>query len=147
MTLTENIKKLSIDALKAKDDVRLRTFRMLSTSLHNAKIDKMSDLNDEEELDILQKEIKKRKESIEAYKLAKREDRVNAEIEEMNVLMEFMPEQLSDEEIEKLIDEAIEKAGAKVVQDMGRVMGMIIPLIKGKADASEVSLKIKEKLS
>lgn len=141
-----NIDKQIAEAMKAKDEVRLSTLKLLSSSLHYEKIDKQHDLTEEEEIVVVQREAKKRKDAIEAYEKAGVTDRADKEKKELEVLAEFLPEQLSDEELEKMVESAIKETGASSVADMGKVIGKVMGEAKGKADGKKVSELAKEKL-
>lgn len=145
--IVDTINQKIQDAMKKGDELRATTLRLLSSELHNAKIDKRGDLTEEEELSIVQKEAKKRKDAIEAYEKAGAEEKAKREEEELSVLEEFLPEQLSDEELDKIVDEAIEATGAKGMSDMSNVIGDVMGKVKGKADGKRVSEIVKSKLS
>lgn len=145
--ITDTINKRIAEALKAKDEIRLSTLRMLSAELHNAKIDKREALNKDEELVVVKKEAKKRKDAIEAYEKAGATEKAELEKKELEILQEYLPEELPDEEIEKLVASAIDEVGASSVADMGKVMGVAMKKIEGEADGNRVSAIVKEKLS
>lgn len=145
--IVENINKQIAEAVKAGDELRATTLRLLSSELHNAKIDKRGELSNEEEIVVVQKEIKKRKDAIQAYEKAGAEERVKREKDEMAILKEFLPEQLSEEDLKKLVDEAIEKTGAEKMSDMGKAIGYVMGRAKGQVEGARVSQMIKEKLS
>ena len=110
------------------------------------KLEEESQLIDEEIIQVLQSEIKKRKEAILEFEKGERQDLVNKEKAEMDILQKYMPEQLSEEEIKKIVKTAIEKVGAKEPRDMGKVMGELMPKVKGRADGGIVSRIVKELL-
>jgi len=145
--IVENINKQIAEAVKAGNQLRATTLRLLSSELHNAKIAKLGDLTEEEELEVVQKEIKRRKDAIEAYEKAGAEEKAQQEREEMDILMEYMPEQLSDDELEKLVDEAISTTGAKEMSDMGKAIGYVMGKVKGQVEGGRVSAMVKDKLS
>jgi len=134
-------------AMKAKDSLRLSTLKMLSSEIHNAEIDKGGDLAETEGLSIVKKEVKKRRDAIEAYTQAGRDDLARREESELEILQEFMPEQLSEEETGKVVDEVIVSLGASGMADMGKVIGAVISKIGDKADGAVVSKITKQKLS
>lgn len=142
-TLPEKIK----EAMKSKDEIRLSTLKLLSSSLHNAKIDKREDLTEDEEIQIVQKEAKKRQDAIEAYDKAGAKDRADRERKELEILKEYLPKDLSNEELEKLVKSAIEKSGASSPQDIGKVMSLVMPDVKGRADGKIVSALVQKMLS
>ena len=120
---------------------------MVKGSMQLEEINLKHELNDDEVINIISKEIKTRRDSIEEFKKGNRQDLVDETSKEIDILMNYMPEQLSDEEVDSIIDDIISKVEPKGMQDMGKVMGMISPLVKGKADLGIVSSKIREKLS
>ena len=144
--LEDKLRKDINKALKEKDDVRLSTLKMLSSALHNAKIEKRDDLNKEEELVVVKKEAKKRKDAIEAYKKGGAKDRAKREEEELKILQEFLPEEMTDSELEKLVNESISEVKAESMADVGKTMGSVMAKVKGQADGTRVSAMVKEKL-
>src|SRR4030043_2193447 len=121
-TITEQIG----EAMKVKDEIRLSTLRMLSSALNYEFIAKQHKLSEEEEIAVVRKEVKKRNDAIEAYKKAGADDRAEKETAEKKILEEYLPAQMPDEELEKLVDEAINQTGAKTMQDMGKEIGMVM---------------------
>jgi len=144
--LEDKLRKDINKALKEKDEVRLSTLKMLSSALHNAKIEKRDDLNKEEELVVVKKEAKKRKDAIEAYKKGGAKDRAKREEEELKILQEFLPEEMTDSELEKLVNESISEVKAESMADVGKTMGSVMAKVKGQADGTRVSAMVKEKL-
>ena len=134
-------------AAKAKDKIRLSAIRMLKTALHNKEIDLMRPLNESEILQILSVIVKQRKDSIEQFAKGGRNDLVEKEEAELKVVQEFMPAQMSDEEVETVIKKTIADAGAVSVKDMGKVMKILMPQLTGKADGKAVGEKVKALLS
>jgi uncharacterized protein YqeY len=134
-------------AAKARDKIRLSAIRMLKTALHNKEIDLMRPLNESEILQILSAVVKQRKDSIEQFAKGGRNDLVEKEEAELKVVQEFMPEQMSAEEVEGVIKKAIAEAGAVSVKDMGKVMKILMPQLTGKADGKIVGEKVKAFLS
>lgn len=147
MNLKEKINSEMISAAKARDKIRLSTIRMIKAALHNKEIDLKRELNDEELLQVLSSIVKQRKDSIEQFGKAGRVDLVEKEEEELKVVQGFMPEQLSEEEIETEIEKAIEEVGAVSIKEMGKVMKVVMPKLTGRADGKIVSEKVKAKLS
>jgi len=141
--ITDDMKK----AMKNKNKDRMKVLRLLRSDLKNAKIDKKGEFTEEDAMNVITKAAKNRKESIESYKKGDREDLVKAEQKELEVIEEYLPEQMSDEEIKELVDEVIEETGASSMQDIGKVMGSIMPKVKGKADGSKVQVIVRSKLS
>lgn len=147
MLIMDDLKDKIKEAMKARDQVRLSTLKMLSNALHNAKIDKLGDLTNEEEMEVVKKEAKKRKDSIEAYKAAGREELANNEAKELDVLKEFLPEELSHEELVRIVTDSISESGAESIRDMGKVMALAMNKVAGRADGSMLSSIVKEKLN
>jgi uncharacterized protein YqeY len=139
MTLSERLEAAMRDAMRARDEMRTQTLRMAMAAAHNLKIAKGRDLTDEEVVDVLGRQVKQRRESITMYRDAGREDRAAAEEAEAAILAEFLPQQLNEEEIEGLARDAIAATGASAPADLGRVMGMLSPQTKGRADGRLVS--------
>lgn len=135
------------EAMKAKDEIRLSTLRMLSSALNYEFIAKQHKLSEEEEIVVVRKEVKKRNDAIEAYKKAGVNDRAEKEAAEKKILEEYLPAQMPDEELEKLVNESINQLGAKTIQDMGKVIGMVMGKAAGKADGSKVAELAKQKLA
>lgn len=136
-----------IAAFKAKETVKKDVLGLLKGAILNAKIDKKDDLTDEEIINLVEKQIKLRKDSKVEYEKAGKQDVVNQLDEEISVLMEYMPEQLSVEEINVIIDEAFNVVKPTSQKEMGLIMKEVTPKLKGKADMKEVSNIIKDKLS
>jgi len=119
--------------------IRVSTIRFLNAEIKNAEILKKEELNDDEIQDIIQRQIKRRKDSIEQYKKGGREDLAEKEAKEEKILASYLPEQLSDEEIRELAKKAIEETGATSPKEMGKVMSKLMPEVRGKADGKRVS--------
>ncbi|NLN40108.1 MAG: GatB/YqeY domain-containing protein [Smithella sp.] len=147
MDLNARIEQQMVTAAKARDKARLSTLRMLKTALHNKEIDLMRQLNEAETMQILSQMVKQRKDSIEQFAKGGRQDLVDKEQEELGILQEFMPAQMSDDEVETLIKELIAETGAVSVKDMGKVMKVLMPKIAGRADGKSAGEKVKELLS
>jgi uncharacterized protein len=134
-------------AMQERDNDRRDALRLILSSLRAAEKELQRPLNDQEELQVLQRERKKRAEAEEAFHAAGREDQAEAEGYELEVLQEFMPEPLSEEELEEIVDDAIAENGATSLQDLGRVMADVMPQVAGRADGSTVSQLVREKLA
>jgi len=147
MDVNAKINEQMVMAAKAKDKIRLSAVRMLKTALHNKEIDLMRPLNETETMQILSGLVKQRKDSIEQFAKGGRQDLVEKEEAELQILQEFMPAQMSDEDVETLIRKAIADVGAVSVKDMGKVMKVLMPLIAGKADGKAAGEKVKALLS
>lgn len=133
--------------MKAKDKAKLKTIRMLKASLQNEKLAKQDDLTEQEELDILAREKKQRLDSLQEFKQAGRDDLVDEVEEELAIVAEYLPEPLSDNEVKEIVQSVIESVDASGMQDMGKVMGAVMPKVKGRADGNFVSEVVKAKLS
>lgn len=127
------------EALKSQDKIRLQTIRMVLASIKNAEIDKQRTLNEEEIVNVIQREIKMRKEALEQFARGGREDLVQQTEAEIKVLEGYLPQQLSDEELTSLIRETMDEVGAKSSKDMGKVMAALMPKIRGKADGRKAN--------
>ena len=163
--LQEKIRGNLNAALKEKRELETSVLRLVNAAILNKEkekryklskekpelkeeeLEKESQLTDEEVIDVISSEIKKRKEAIVLFEKGGRQDLVEKETKEKEILEKYLPEQLSEEEVKKLVNEAIAKTGAKEIKDMGRVMAELMPQIKGKADSSLVSKIVKETLT
>jgi hypothetical protein len=146
--LLNHINDAMKDAMRAKAKDRLGTIRLLTAAIKQYQVDnRVEEVDDSTILAILDKMVKQRRESIKAYTEAGREELAAAEQAEIDVLSEFLPQPLTDEEIAALIEEAISTTGAENMRDMGKVMGILRPQLQGRADMSAVSEKIKARLS
>jgi uncharacterized protein YqeY len=134
-------------AMKERDAERRDALRLILSSLRSAEKELQRPLHDEEELQVLQRERKKRIEAADAFRAAGRDDRADAEEDELEVLEEFMPEPLSEGELEEIVDDAIAETGATSLRDLGRVMADVMPQIAGRADGSAVGQLVREKLA
>ena len=144
--ITDNLQKQIIEAMKAKDSLRVSTLRMLSSELKNAQIDKREALNEKEELRVVKREAKKRKDAIEGFEKGGNKEAADKEREELKMLEAYLPEEMSDQDLEKLVDEAIEESGATSLADMGKAMSVAMVKVVGLADGKRVSELVKSKL-
>ena len=133
-------------AMKAGDKVRLGALRMLAAAITNREKEVLHELSDDEVRELAAREVKKRNESIEAFQQGDRPDLVEKELAEREVLAPYAPEQLSEAEVDALIDEAISATGASSVQEMGKVMGAVMAKAKGRVDGSVVQGKVRARL-
>jgi len=155
MSLKEKIQSELNSALKANNSLAVSVFRQLLAAFLNkekekrfkSKEEKEALLTDEEALEVIASEAKKRKESIVEFEKGSRQDLADKEKEELAILSVYLPEQMTEEEVRKLVKEAIEKTGASEIKDMGKVMQELMPQIKGKADGSLVGQIVKELLA
>ena len=142
----ERIRADQKTAMKAGDRVRVSTLRLLASELHNRRIELGRDLTDDEAMEVLTRALKKRREAQEKFAEVGREDRAAAEAAEAAIIETYLPARLGESELDELIAEAIAATGAAGPRDMGKVMGHLMPLVKGRADGAEVSRKVKERL-
>ncbi len=147
MSLIRRLEDELKEAMRERDADRRDALRLILNSLRSAEKELQRSLNDQEELQVLQRERKRRVEAEEAFRAAGREEQADAEDYELEVLEEFMPEPLSEDELEEIIDDAIAENGATSLRDLGRVMADVMPQVAGRADGSEVSQLVREKLA
>ena len=149
MSLAEKIASDLINAMKAKDKIVLEAIRAAKTAFILAKAEKgaSSVLSPEDELKIIQKLVKQRKESADIYREQNRMDLYEKEVIEAEVLERYLPAKMSDEELTKVISEIIARIGAKTPADMGKVMGLATKELSGKADGKEISVKVRQLLA
>jgi uncharacterized protein YqeY len=133
-------------AMKAKDKDTLSTIRMVRASIKKVEIDKRTELNDDDVLEILVREIKQRKDSLNEFESAGRTDLAEKEKQEINILTNYLPEQLSEEELRQIVTDAIAKTGATSKKEMGKVMGTVLPHVKGRADSKLVNQLVQQLL-
>ena len=145
--MKERINQDIVTAMKEKNKQVLETLRMVKGAIQLEEINKKQELNDEDVIAVLSKQIKTRKESIVEFEKAGRTDLMEQTQKEIDILNKYMPEQLSEEEVLKVIDEAFNIVNPQTQSDMGKLMGFVTPKLKGKADMSFVSKTIKEKLA
>lgn len=141
--ITEDMKS----AMRAGEKEKLATIRLILAAIKQVEVDTRSDLDDSQVLTVLDKMVKQRRESISQYEQAGRDELAEKERQEISVIQEYLPEQLSEDEIAALIDETIAATGAETMRDMGKVMGQLKPKLQGRADMGAVSASIKAKLS
>jgi uncharacterized protein YqeY len=146
VTIVERIQADQKSALKAGEKDRLSALRLLSSELKNRRIELGRDLSDEDAIEVLMKALKQRRESEEQYTIGDRPELAAREAAEAEVIRGYLPAQLSDEELDAMIDAAIAEAGASTMKDMGAVMGRLMPNLKGRAEGAVVSARVKERL-
>jgi uncharacterized protein YqeY len=146
MSAFERIRQDLKTAMRERDKPRLGALRMLGAALKNGEIEAGRPLEEQEEQTILRRQLKQREESAEAFRSAGREDQAAAEAAEADVVRAYLPQPLSPEEMEKVVDAAIQETGATGMRDMGRVMGRATQLSKGRAEGRELSALVKERL-
>ncbi|MBA2616206.1 MAG: GatB/YqeY domain-containing protein [Actinobacteria bacterium] len=147
MSLIVLIEEELREAMRARDRLRADTLRLTLSSLRAAEKELQRPLGESEELQVLQRERKRRTEAAEAFREAGREEQADAEDAELAVIEEFMPEPVSEEELERIVDDAIAETGATSLRDLGRVMADVMPQVAGRADGSTVSRLVREKLA
>jgi uncharacterized protein len=134
-------------AIKGREQLRADTLRLTLASLRAAEKELGRPLKEDEELQVLQRERKRRAEAAEAFRSAGREEQAETEEEELEIIEEFMPEPLGEDELEQIVDDAIAETGATSLRDLGRVMADVMPQVAGRADGSAVSQLVREKLA
>jgi uncharacterized protein YqeY len=147
MSLLTDIESAMRAAMKARDALRVSTLRMAMAAAHNRQIELGHELTDAEVVEVLDRQVKQRRESIELYREGGRPELADAEEAEMAILHEFLPEPLTEDEIERLVRDAVAATGANGPADMGRVMGVLVPQTKGRADGKAVSDLVRRLLS
>jgi uncharacterized protein len=147
VSLVEQLEGEVKDAMLARDATRRDALRLILNSLRGAEKDLQRPLSGDEELQVLQRERKRRIEAAEAFRAGGREEQAAQEETELSILEEFMPAPLSEEELERIVDDAIAETGATNLRDMGRVMADVMPQVAGRADGSFVGQLVREKLA
>jgi hypothetical protein len=147
MDLVKELDQDIIDAMKKKDTICLATLRGVKGAMKMQSIDHKKEINDELLIDVVSKEIKTRNESIKEFEKGNRQDLVDKTKQEIEILNKYLPAQLTEEEIIEIIDKVFLDVNPTGIKDMGKIMGKITPLVKGKADMSVVSNLIREKLN
>jgi uncharacterized protein YqeY len=147
VTLIEELEEEVKDAMRAGDAARRDALRLILSSLKSAERELLRPLSEDEELQVLQRQRKKRIEAAEAFRNAGRKEQAEGEEAELAILEEFMPEPLTEEELERIVDDAIAENGATSLHQMGRVMADVMPQVAGRADGSAVSQLVREKLA
>ena len=133
-------------SMKARDPVRTSTLRLLMTAMKNAQVERGHELEDDEVVEVIGREAKRRRESIDAYTAANRQDLADKEAAELAILESYLPAQLGSDELAALVDEAIAEVGATDAKAMGQVMKAVMPKVKGRADGGAVSAMVKQRL-
>lgn len=133
--LTEDLKA----SMKSRDKVRKNVITMIRASIKQREIDERIELNDADIIDIIAKQVKQKKDAMEDFVKGNRQDLIDLTNEEINILLDYLPPQLSDEELDQIVKEAIEQTGASSKKDLGKLMGVLMPKVKGKADGKHVN--------
>ena len=147
MSLQEQISAALKDAMRARDEVKMSTLRLVLTAIKKREKEARSLLEDQEVISVITTQIKQRRESIEQYRQAGREDLAQTEESELQILQGYMPEQVSEEEISNTLDEIIAEVGAASMKDMGKVMKAAMAKLAGKAEGGAINAMVKDKLS
>lgn len=146
MELLERLKDAQKTAMKQKDKARLGTLRLVMAAIKQQEVDTRQSLSDDDILAVLTKNVKQRRDSVAQYQAAGRDDLAETELAEIAVIEEFLPQPLSDDEVDALVKAAVEQSGASSMQDMGKVMGVLKPQVQGRADMGKVSQRVKAHL-
>ena len=144
--LRETIDSDLKEAMRNKEALKRTVLRTMLSEIRNAEINSQTTLDDEGIISVLTKQVQQRKDSVEAYEAANRQDLVAKESEEINIISVYLPEQLPQEEIEQIIDSAISQSGAASLDDMGKIMGLVMPQVRGRADGKIVNTIVTSKL-
>lgn len=147
MSLKEQLDDAMKQAMKARDDLRLSAVRMVRSSVKNREIDLKHELDDQGVIEVISTLVKQRRESIRLYQDGNRQDLVDKEEAEMNVLLQFLPAQLNTDEITELVSRTIQETGAQGIKDMGKVMKILTSLTTGRADGKIVSDIVRQQLA
>ncbi len=147
MSLQERLSEDLKDAMRRKDEIRRSTIRFIRAAVQNQEIDKRRALDDDEIIGVLSSLVRQHQESITEFKKADRQDLVEKEEAELRIIREYMPEQIPEEKLAELVREAISQTGASGPGDMGKVMGLLMPQVRGRADGAQVSSVVRQLLS
>ncbi|UQZ86993.1 glutamyl-tRNA(Gln) amidotransferase subunit E [Paenibacillus konkukensis] len=147
MSLSEKLNEDMKLAMKSQDKFKLTVIRMVRAAIKNIEIDQRKTLDDQEVLDVLSREIKQRKDSLQEFEKAGRDDLAKTVKAEIEILMEYLPQQLSEEEVKAIVQQTIQEVGASSKADMGKVMGALMPKVKGRADGKLVNQAVQQLLS
>mgnify|MGYP000491095372 CR=1 FL=1 len=147
MTLKERLINDVKDAMRAQDKNRLTTLRLITAAVKQIEVDERVEVDDQRLIAVLTKMTKQRKESIAQFEKANRDDLVNQELSELEIIAQYLPAPLSNEEIEKMVDQAVLDSAASTLADMGKVMTLVKDALQGRADMAQVSALIRAKLS
>jgi len=141
-TLDSDLKQ----AMRNKEALKRTVLRTMLSEIRNAEINSQATLDDEGIISVLTKQVQQRKDSVEAYEAANRQDLVEKETAEINIISVYLPEQLPQEEVERIIEDVISQSGSSSLDDMGKVMGLVMPQVKGRADGKIVNAIVTKKL-
>ena len=146
MTLKERLQKDLVEAMRARDTLKVDVIRLLRNSIRQKEIELKKELSDDDVIKILSNAAKQRRESIKAYEAGKREDLVEREKRELDIIESYLPEKLPQEELIKIVEDVIKEVGASSLRDLGKVMPKVMAKVKGRADGSEVQAIVRSKL-
>ena len=144
MNLKEQLTNDLKESMKNKEQVKKSVVTLIRAAIKQKEVDERVELNDESVLDIISKQMKQRNDALEEFKKAGRDDLISQTEEEIQVLLSYLPKQLTDDELRVLIKEAIDKTGASSSKDMGKIMGILMPKTKGKADGKRINTLVSE---
>lgn len=147
MSLKDKLMEDLKTSMKNKDTIRKNTVTMVRAAVKQREVDERIELNDEDVLDIISKQLKEKKMAIEEFKKGSRQDLVDTTESEMEILLGYLPEQLSEEEVEKIVKETIEEIGATSIKDIGLIMKSTMPKVKGRADGNMVNKAVRKMLN
>ena len=147
VSLLQDLTKQMVSAMKSRDKETLATVRMLKAAVQNAQIEAGHDLTPDEEVAVMSREYKQRKESLAEFEKVGRQDLVDQTKAELAVVEQYLPKQLSADDVQKIVQETIDQVGASSVKDFGKVMGAVMPKVKGQADGKIVNQAVKAALS
>lgn len=147
MSLAERLNNDMKQAMKNQDKFKLSVIRMIRSSIKNAEIDQRRELSEEEVLDIINRELKQRKDSLHEFQKAGRDDLVEQSQKEIEVIHEYLPAQLTEEEVKAIVQQTIQEVGASSKAEMGKVMGALMPKVKGRADGKLVNQIVQQSLN
>ncbi|OXM86112.1 GatB/YqeY domain-containing protein [Paenibacillus rigui] len=147
MSLSERLNEDMKLAMKSQDKFKLSVIRMVRAAIKNIEIDQRKTLDDQEVLDVLNREVKQRKDSLQEFEKAGRDDLAETVKAEIVILMEYLPQQLSEEEVKAIVSQTIQEVGASSKADMGKVMSALMPKVKGRADGKIVNQAVQQLLS
>lgn len=147
MSLKDKLMEDLKTSMKNKDTIRKNTVTMVRAAVKQREVDERIELNDEDVLDIISKQLKEKKMAIEEFKKGSRQDLVDTTESEMEILLGYLPEQLSEEEVERIVKETIEEIGATSIKDIGLIMKSTMPKVKGRADGNMVNKAVRKMLN
>jgi uncharacterized protein YqeY len=147
MTLNDRLNEDMKQAMRSQDKFRLSVIRMVRSSIKNIEIDQRKTLDDQDVLDVLNREIKQRRDSLQEFEKAGRQDLVDQSKQELDILSAYMPKQLSEDEVKVIVQQTIQEVGASSKADMGKVMGALMPKVKGLADGKLVNQIVSQLLA